>query len=102
MEHGGGRSKYSNTTQFGKTITSLKDTIRYEYYCYSNFDCSVNFAISLIVKILKNTIYVDFVGLELTRLFQLVGDDTTDEVRLGRPQSGHQVVKLFLGVQRSS
>lgn len=34
----------------------------------------------------------------LTRLFQLVGDDTTYEVRLGGPQSGHQVVKLFLWV----
>lgn len=32
----------------------------------------------------------------LTRLLQLVGDDTTYEVRLGRSQSGHQVVKLFL------
>ena len=32
----------------------------------------------------------------LTRLLQLVGDDTTYEVRLGRPQGGHQVVKLFL------
>jgi hypothetical protein len=32
----------------------------------------------------------------LTWLFQLVGDDTTDEVRLGAPQSGHQVVQLLL------
>lgn len=32
----------------------------------------------------------------LTGLLQLVGDDTTYEVRLGRPQGVHQVVKLFL------
>lgn len=31
-----------------------------------------------------------------TGLFQFVGDDTTDEVRLGGPQGGHQVVQLFL------
>lgn len=41
-----------------------------------------------------------FVKRILTRLFQLVGDDTTYEVRLGGSQSGHQVVKLFLKVRQ--
>lgn len=31
-----------------------------------------------------------------TWLFQFVGDDTTDEVRLRALQSRHQVVQLFL------
>lgn len=35
----------------------------------------------------------------LTGLLQFVGNDTTYEVRLGGPQSGHQVVKLFLWIQ---
>ena len=30
-----------------------------------------------------------------TRLLHLVGDDTTDEVRLGGSESGHQIVQLF-------
>lgn len=33
---------------------------------------------------------------QLTRRLGLVGDDTTDEVRLGTPQGGHQVVQLLL------
>lgn len=37
----------------------------------------------------------DQVRVNDSRLFQLVGNDTTDEVRLGSSQSGHQVVKLF-------
>lgn len=36
------------------------------------------------------------VGVDKTGLFQFVGNDTTDEVRLGGPQGGHQVVQLFL------
>lgn len=32
----------------------------------------------------------------LTRLLELVGDDTTNEVRLSRVQSLHQTVQLFL------
>lgn len=36
-----------------------------------------------------------------TWLFQFVGNDTTDEVRLGGSQSGHQVVQLFLKYRES-
>lgn len=36
------------------------------------------------------------VGVNDTRLFQFVGDDTTYEMRLSRSQSSHQVVQLFL------
>jgi hypothetical protein len=32
----------------------------------------------------------------LTWLFQFVGDDASDEVRLGAPQCGHQIVQLLL------
>lgn len=35
-------------------------------------------------------------GIDDSRLLQLVGDDATHEVRLGGPQSRHQVVQLFL------
>lgn len=38
----------------------------------------------------------DKVRIDDTRLFQLIGNDTTDEVGLGSSQSGHQVVQLFL------
>lgn len=38
----------------------------------------------------------DQVGIDEARLLQLVGNDATHEVRLGRAQSGHQVVKLLL------
>lgn len=38
----------------------------------------------------------DKMGVNDTGLLQLVGNDTTDEVRLGGSQSGHQVVQLFL------
>lgn len=37
----------------------------------------------------------DQVGIDYTRLLQLVGDDATDEVGLGRTQGGHQVVQLL-------
>lgn len=36
------------------------------------------------------------VGINYARLLQLVRDDATDEVRLSGPQSGHQIVQLFL------
>lgn len=38
----------------------------------------------------------DKMGVNDTGLLQLVGNDTTDEVRLGGSQGGHQVVQLFL------
>lgn len=36
------------------------------------------------------------VGIDHAWLLQFVGDDTTDEVRLGSAQGGHQVVQLLL------
>ena len=38
-------------------------------------------------------------GPSFTRLLELVGDDTTDEMRLSRVQSLHQTVELFLSVR---
>lgn len=37
-----------------------------------------------------------YTGIALTGLFQFIGNDTTHEVRLGRPQRCHQVVQLLL------
>lgn len=37
----------------------------------------------------------DQVGIDYTRLLQLVGDDATDEVGLGGTQGGHQIVQLL-------
>src|SRR6218665_1396868 len=35
----------------------------------------------------------------VTRLFEFVGDDASDEMRMGRLQVGHQLVQRFLGTK---
>lgn len=59
----------------GETFTTDTDTFKYTVTC----------------QLVHYQVGVDHSG-----LFQFIGNDTTDEVRLGGSQGGHQVVQLFL------
>lgn len=62
----------------------------------SNQSCYWVFKLAVSIPPRMFSYFVSEVILELTWLFQLVGNDTTDKVRLCAPQSCHQVVQLFL------